>query len=246
MGDRRKVLILGGTREARELAGRLSTDARFSVVSSLAGATNNPADIAGEVRRGGFGGVSGLVDYLEANRVELLIDATHPFAATISRNATEACEAADVERLTVCRPPWRAVAGDRWIAVQDVDEAASHLPRIGGRIFLTIGRQEIDAFEACKETWFLIRTIDPPERPFVLSSCKVLSARGPFDVAAEKELFSLHGIEGVVAKNSGGSDTYAKIAAAREMSLPVIMIERPTAPTGFSVPDAEAAYTLIA
>lgn len=246
MDDRRKVLILGGTREARELALMLSADPRFSVVTSLAGATNQPAEISGEVRRGGFGGVDGLVDYLRMNRVKILVDATHPFAGNISQNAAEACKGADVERLTVLRPPWLPVLGDRWIKVSDVSEAANCLSEIGSRIFLTIGRQEIKAFEVCRDNWFLIRTIDPPEKPFALPSCEVLLARGPFEVDAEMRLFSSYGIEGVVAKNSGGSDTYAKIEAARAMNLPVVIIDRPPAPSGLTVADAEAAYQQIA
>ena len=246
MGERRKVLILGGTREARELATLLSEDARFSIVTSLAGATNHPAEIAGHVRRGGFGGAGGLADYLTASHIDLLVDATHPFAATISQNAARACNSANVERLAICRPPWFPILGDCWVDVSDVSEAAGRLSEVGSRIFLTIGRQEVDAFEVCRDTWFLIRMIDLPEKPFRLSSCEILSARGPFDVDAEMRLFREHGIEGVVAKNSGGPDTYAKIAAARELRLPVVMIERPFMPVGPSVPDAEAAYAQIA
>ncbi len=246
MGERRKVLILGGTREARELATLLSADSRFSIVTSLAGATNHPAEIAGDVRRGGFGGSDGLADYIRANKIDVLVDATHPFAATISQNAARACSSANVEQLAIRRPPWLPVSGDCWIDVSDVSEAAGRLSEIGNRIFLTIGRQEVDAFEVCRDTWFLIRTIDLPEKPFRLPSCEILSARGPFDVDGEIRLFKEHGIEGVVAKNSGGSDTYAKIAAARELRLPVVMIERPPVPAGPSVPDAETAYAHMA
>ena len=246
MVERRKVLILGGTREARELATLFSADPRFFIVTSLAGATNQPAKIAGDVRRGGFGGADGLADYLTVSDIDLLVDATHPFASTISQNAARACNIANVERLAIRRPPWFPVSGDRWINVSDVSEAAGRLSEVGSRIFLTIGRQEVDAFQICEDTWFLIRTIDLPKKPFRLSSCKILSARGPFDVDAEMRLFREHGIEGVVAKNSGGSDTYAKITAARELRLPVVMIERPSVPVGPSVPDAEAAYAHIA
>ena len=246
MVERCKVLILGGTREARELATLLSADPRFFIVTSLAGATNQPAKIAGDVRRGGFGGADGLADYLTASHIDLLVDATHPFASTISQNAARACDNANVERLAIRRPPWFPVSGDRWINVSDVSEAAGRLSEVGSRIFLTIGRQEVDAFQVCQDTWFLIRTIDLPKKPFRLSSCEILSARGPFDVDAEMRLFREHGIEGVVAKNSGGSDTYAKITAARELRLPVVLIERPPVPVGPSVPDAEAAYAHLA
>ena len=240
-----RILILGGTSEARRLAERLDGDTRFHVETSLAGATANPAEIAGDVRRGGFGGAAGLEAYISEQGIGLVVDATHPFADTISRSAVTACEKCATDRLVICRPAWETQAGDRWVCVANVAEAAARLSEYGTRVFLTIGRQEIDAFAECRDIWFLIRLIDLPTTSPSLNSFKLISDRGPFDLAAERRIIREYEIDCIVSKNSGGTDTYPKIQAAREAGIPVIMIERPEAPKVPIVDAAEAALEWI-
>ena len=236
-----KVLLLGGTSEARILAARLDSDERFTVETSLAGVTENPLPVAGESRRGGFGGTLGLVDYLRAVSVDIVIDGTHAFAATISRNAAEACDQTRTELLVVQRPSWEKTEGDHWLEVSDVPEAAESVAQRGRRVFLTIGRQDIAAFSRCRDAWFLIRSIDQPKQTTEFENYRLLQARGPFDFASEKALLETNRIDLVVSKNSGGADTYAKIEAARALALPVVMIKRPTPPNGTAVPSVDAA-----
>lgn len=241
MGKPARVLLLGGTAESRQLAGRLSQDSRFQIETSLAGATANPAPVDGAMRRGGFGGVEGLVDYLRARGIDLLIDCTHPFASTMSAHARAAAQQTGTAHLVVQRPPWRKLAGDNWVDVADIEAAAGRVESIGQRIFLTIGRQEVDAFADCRDVWFLIRLIDKPPSAPALTSFEMISARGPFDLAAERALLHEWKIDCLVSKNSGGTDTYAKIEAARELGLPVVMVARPSAPTGPATDSVEAA-----
>ena len=236
-----KVLLLGGTSEARILAARLDRDERFTVETSLAGATENPLPVAGESRRGGFGGTLGLADYLRAVSFDIVIDGTHAFAATISRNAAEACDQTRTELLVVQRPSWEKTEGDHWLEVSDVPEAAESVAQRGHRVFLTIGRQDIAAFSRCRDAWFLIRSIDQPKQTTEFEKYQLLQARGPFDFASEKALLETNRIDLIVSKNSGGADTYAKIEAARALALPVVMIRRPTPPAGTAVPSVDAA-----
>ena len=245
MVDPLRILILGGTGEARRLAGELDGDLRFHVETSLAGATANPAKIAGDVRRGGFGGAAGLEAYLSAQGIDLVVDATHPFADTISRSAVAACENSMTDRLAICRPTWESQAGDRWVSVANVDAAAACVSEYGTRVFLTIGRQEIDAFEECHDIWFLIRLIDLPVTSPSLNSFKLISDRGPFDLAADRRMFQEYEIDCIISKNSGGTDTYSKIKVAHEAGIPVIMIERPEAPKVPVVDTVEAALEWI-
>ena len=236
-----KVLLLGGTSEARMLAAHLDGDERFTVETSLAGATENPLPVEGESRRGGFGGTVGLVDYLRAVCVDIVIDGTHAFAATISRNAAEACDQTRTERLVVQRPAWEKTEGDHWLEVSDVPEAAEVVAKYGCRVFLTIGRQDIAAFSLCRDAWFLIRSIDRPKQTAEFENYQLLQARGPFDFASEKALLETNRIDLIVSKNSGGTETYAKIEAARALALPVVMIRRPAPPAGTAVPSVDAA-----
>ena len=240
-----RALILGGTGEAVALARRLAADARLSVVTSLAGRTRRPTLPPGELRRGGFGGPEGLADYLAGEAIDLVIDATHPYAAAISRHAATACAAAGVPRLRLERPPWKPQDGDRWTLVPDMAAAARAVPALGRRVFLTVGRQELAAFAALSETWFLARAIELPEGPAPLPHCILIQARGPFDEAAEADLLRKHGIDLLVSKNSGGAATYPKIAAARRLNLPVLMVARPPAPPGDSVAGEEEALAWI-
>jgi precorrin-6A/cobalt-precorrin-6A reductase len=231
-GEPARLLILGGTAEAAALAKRLAADLRLRVITSLAGRTRNPAALQGEVRTGGFGGPEGLAAYLKAEAIGLVVDATHPFAARISDNAEQACRAIGVPRLMLGRPDWQAEPGDRWTEVPSAEAAARALPNLGRRIFLSVGRQALPAFADLQETWFLVRLIDPPDDPLPLARHHLILGRGPFDEAAETALLRHHGIDVVVSKNSGGAATYGKIAAARRLGLPVVMISRPPTPGG--------------
>ena len=226
-----RVLILGGTGDAREVAA-LATAADFEAISSLAGRTRSPQLPVGSARVGGFGGARGLADYLRDEQIDLLVDATHPFADQITANAAQAAKAADVPRVLLDRPGWAPIAGDRWIHAADVDDAASKLPEFASRVFLTIGRQELAAFAHLTDIWFLYRTIDPPGDEVPRPPGLLLLDRGPFSEAEERALMVEHRIEAVVTRNSGGDDTYPKIAAARSLGLPVVVIARPPIPPG--------------
>ncbi len=241
-----KVLVLGGTAEAAALARALAEEPRVAMTTSLAGRTRAPAELPGAVRRGGFGGAQALADYLKARAVDLLVDATHPFAARISRNAAQACAAAGVPRLVLTRAPWPAREGDRWTLVPDAEAAAAALPGLGARVFLTIGRQELAAFAGLDAVWFLVRLVEPPEEPIPLEDYHLVLGRGPFSLVQETALLRAHGIEVVVSKNSGGQGAAAKIAAARALGLPVVMIERPPAPASETAESVEAALAWIA
>ncbi len=240
-----KILILGGTAEAAGLARGLSEVAGVATITSLAGRTRAPAAVPGAVRVGGFGGPEALAEYLRSEKIDLVVDATHPFAARISRNAARACEAAGVPRLLLARPPWAAQAGDTWISAADTEAAAAALPGLGQRAFLAIGRQELAAFMGLTELWFLVRLVEEPEAPPPLANYHLVLGRGPFAEAQELELLRAYGIEVVVSKNSGGAGAAAKIAAARVLELPVVMIERPPAPESETAEDVAAARAWI-
>ncbi len=246
MAEARRLLLLGGTREAVELAQALADHPGLRVITSLAGRTRNPAPLPGEVRTGGFGGAAGLARYLEGQAIDLLVDATHPFAATMAENAAAACEAVNVPRLKLSRPAWRPAAGDTWIEVASAAAAAAALPGLATRVFLTTGRQELTAFESLSEIWFLVRVIEPPEQPLPLARHEVVLGRGPFGEADEAALLRARRIDAPVTKNSGGVLTYAKLAAARKLGLPVVMIGRPGLPEGDIVHDVETAVDRIA
>lgn len=241
MPEPRRVLILGGTAEARELARRLSRQTGLEVVTSLAGVTRNPELPPGELRRGGFGGAAGLEAYLRDEAVACLVDATHPYAERISANAAAATAAAGVPRLQLLRPPWNEEPGDRWIRVRDTKEAAKRLPDLGRRVFISSGRQGIGAFRTLSAHWFLIRLIDPPEAPLPLPAYEVTPGRAPFTIEQETGLLQRHRIEVLVSKNSGGDMTYAKIAAARSLGLPVVMLDRPAPQPGPTITEPAAA-----
>jgi len=218
------VLILGGTTEARALAGVLPDG---TVISSLAGRTSSPLLPAGEVRIGGFGGVDGLVAFLRERRVDVLVDATHAFAERISANAAAAATAAGIPLLVLRRPGWTEQAGDDWRRVPDLASAAALLPRLGRRIFLTTGRQGIAAFAGLDACWFLARSVEPPAPPMP-RQLEVVLDRGPFTVEGESRLLREHRIDVLVSKDSGGSD--AKLVAARQQGIPVVLVDRPPAP----------------
>lgn len=239
----RRLLILGGTTEARRLAEgavREFSD-RLQVITSLAGRTAEPVPLAGEVRQGGFGGASGLATYLRENAIDLLIDATHPFADQISRNAAEASAATGTRRLAIVRPPWQRQPGDRWIEVPDASAAAEAVGPLGKRIWLTLGAADIEAFAALTGHWFLVRRVDSPPAPLPLRQAEILLARGPFALEDERRILAEQRIDAVVSRASGGKATIAKIDAAREAGIPVVMIVRPPPPPEPMVPSVEEA-----
>lgn len=242
-----RVLILGGTREAFQLAEQLVEAAGIEIVSSLAGRTKEPRLPKGEVRTGGFGGAAGLARYLHEAGITHLINATHPFAEQISANAITAAEAAGTPLMRLLRPAWSARPDERWIPARHAAEAAELCRREGGRIFLTVGSGELDAFASVHNAHFLVRMVDAPHT-LPLRDCRMLIARGPFWLQDELRLLAEHHIGLVVAKNSGGDATYAKIEAARRMSLPVIMIDRPPIaldPRSPTVGDVEGAVAWV-
>jgi precorrin-6A/cobalt-precorrin-6A reductase len=222
------ILILGGTTEARELAGRLASRDTVAVILSLAGRTAAPATQPVPTRRGGFGGVEGMIEYLRAARIDLLIDATHPYAVRISAHAVSAAQRTRTPILAVHRPPWTAVNGDLWTEVDDVPHAVDALGNEGSRrVFLALGRQDLEAFARAPQHHYLIRSVDPVDPPLPVPDARYILARGPFAEASDRELLRSSDIDVVVAKNSGGAATYSKIAAARSLGIPVVMIRRP-------------------
>ncbi len=245
MGEPIRVLILGGTAEASGLARGLAGNARVAAITSLAGRTRAPAAVPGAMRVGGFGGPEALADYLRREGIDLVVDATHPFAARISRNAARACDLAKLPRLLLARAAWAPQAGDNWVPVPDSEAAAAALPDLGRRVFLAIGRQELAAYAGLAEPWFLIRLVEEPETPPPLADYRLVLGRGPFAVEKEIDLLREHKIEVVVSKNSGGQGAAAKIAAARALKLPVVMIQRPPAPESETAESVEAALAWI-
>jgi precorrin-6A/cobalt-precorrin-6A reductase len=237
----RRILILGGTVEARQLAGRLAGRAGHNVTLSLAGRTAAPAAQPVPVRIGGFGGADGLASYLAAHRIDALIDATHPYAAAISANAAAAAARTATRVLALRRPPWEAVAGDRWTEVEDIAGAVSALGQAPRRVFLAIGRKDVAAFAAAPQHDYLIRSVDPIAPQLKLPRASTITARGPFSEADERDLLSQHRIEVVVSKNSGGGATYGKIAAARALGIAVVMLRRPKLPAVPNVKTVEEA-----
>ncbi|MCD2182538.1 cobalt-precorrin-6A reductase [Rhizobium sp. GN54] len=224
--DKKRILILGGTAEARELAGRLAARGDLEVTLSLAGRTLDPAPQPVPVRTGGFGGADGLAGYLAAQQIDLLVDATHPFARQISANAERAAELVETPILRLQRPGWQKVEGDRWTCVATLQDAVAALGEAPMRVFLAIGRQETHHVNAAPQHAYLVRSVDPVEPPLTVPHATYLLARGPFTVDDEIALLRDHRIDALVSKNSGGAATYAKIAAARVLGLPVVMVER--------------------
>ncbi|WP_222853381.1 cobalt-precorrin-6A reductase [Fodinicola acaciae] len=220
-----RILVLGGTGEARRLAALLQK--RYAVVSSLAGRVSNPALPVGKVRIGGFGGVEGLTVWLRDNDIDAVIDATHPFASTMTASAAEATQRLGLPFVVVRRPPWQPQPGDDWLWVDDIAAVPAVLP--GERVFLTTGRTDLAVFADLDAFWFLVRTVDPP-RPPLPKRCAVILDRGPYTVDGELALLREHRIDVLVSKNSGGELTAAKLVAARERRLPVVMVRRPPLP----------------
>ena len=238
-GSPLRVLILGGTAEASGLARLLAGEAWVAPVLSFAGRTVAPVLPPIPSRIGGFGGADGLAAYLRGEMMDLLIDATHPFAHQISINAAQAAVAAGVPRLVLQRPPWVAEPGDDWRAVADVASAAAALGDAPRHVFLTIGRQDLLPFQAAAHHFYLIRSVDPPDPALLPPRADILTGRGPFTEAADRGLMERHRIQVLVTKNSGGAD--GKLRAARALGLPVIMVDRKKPPGGETVAEPEAA-----
>jgi precorrin-6A/cobalt-precorrin-6A reductase len=232
--DQVTVLVLGGTSEARMLAADLADRPDVRVISSLAGRVRDPVLPAGEVRIGGFGGVQGLADWAVAEGVDAVVDATHPFAETISANAVAACSQAGLPLLRLARPGWQAREGDDWHYAGSPAQAAALLPALGTRVFLTTGRQGLAACAALDDLWFLIRCVDAPAGAMPARR-QLLLARGPYAREAELALMRRFEIDVLVTKDSGGSLTSGKLDAARELGIPVVIIRRADSPAGESV-----------
>lgn len=266
----RHVLILGGTTEARRLAGALATpgveadagtsagaragtgsvsgtgrgvdagagagagvgqQAPYRVTTSLAGRVAAPVLPPGETRIGGFGGPAGLAAWISAHGVTHLVDATHPFAERMSFNAAQAAALSGIPLLALRRPGWTPGPGDDWTFTDSLAEAAALLPGLGTRVFLTTGRMGLHRFAQLDDTWFLVRSVDPPGAPMP-PRLEVLLARGPFTLDDERELLARHHIDLLVTKDSGGSATAPKLTAAREAGIPVLVVRRPPVPEG--------------
>jgi precorrin-6A/cobalt-precorrin-6A reductase len=226
-----RVLVLGGTGEARRLATALVGEG-VDVLSSLAGRVADPLLPPGEVRIGGFGGAAGLTAWLQTHPVRAVVDATHPFAATMSASAAAAAESTGIPLLRLQRPGWTAEPGDDWCWVGSMEQAAAAVAGFGS-VFLTTGRQSLGAFADLRARC-LVRSVDPPEPPLPERTVVIL-ARGPFTVDEELALLREHGIEAIVTKDSGGAMTAAKLTAARVLGLPVVLVRRPPVPPGVPV-----------
>ena len=237
------ILVLGGTGEARELAGGLHA-AGTRVMTSLAGRVGRPRLPAGEVRVGGFGGPVALARWIAEHDVRAVVDATHPFARRISASAARACLLASVPLLRLERPGWSERPGDRWLWVEDLSEAA--VATAGHRVLLTTGRQGLAAFADADDAWFHVRCVDPPEPPLPRHN-ELLLDRGPYTLQGELALVDAHRIDLVVTKDSGGPLTAAKLDAARERGLAVVVVRRPPSGAGVetvTTVDAALAWAL--
>lgn len=241
MADKFNILLLGGTLEGVELNRRFAHMEGVRLITALAGVTKNPVSLEGELFSGGFGGVAGLSEFIRANDIALIMDATHPFAATISLNACKAADLSQTPLMRFVRPAWTAVSGDQWIYVADPAAAAKSLDG-WSRPFLSIGRKDLGSFAELEQKEFLVRSIEATDFDPAHSRAVFVEERGPFDEASEMALLKAHAVDVLVTKNSGGQATYGKILAARALQIPVVMIERPQEPAK----DQHASVTTLA
>jgi len=244
------LLILGGTGEARELARRVSLmiGKRVRVTTSLAGRRATTPNLAGEVHTGGFGGVQGMMAYFKDNAVDLVVDATHPSSPTISDHAATACgDARDggIPRLQLVRAEWRIPPSAQLVEVDDFMAAADYLPKFAKRVFLTTGIRGLEAFSGLKDLWFLVRLIDKPETQPALESYQVITGRPPYSLEDERAILAEHSIDALVAKNAGGSATEAKIFAAAEAGVKIVLIRRPPPEPGPTAETVDEAFAWI-
>jgi len=233
-----KILILGGTTEARELANRLVAEGH-DITTSLAGRTRDPKLPQGGIRMGRFGGIPGLAAYLNAAGIEALVDATHPYAGQISVNAVAAAGAGGVKLVRVMRPAWEPLPGQRWTIVDTMAEAARSIPT-GADVLLTTGHSGLEIFLERDDCHFIVRLIEPPEFK-VPGHAEILLSRPPYDVDSEIELMQRHGVTHLVSKNSGGRQTAGKLEAAHRLGVTVIMIGRPHYGPALEVASVDAA-----
>jgi precorrin-6A/cobalt-precorrin-6A reductase len=242
-----RLMILGGTAEAAALAA--AAIERFGdgleVISSFAGRVDGIRPPPGRIRIGGFGGAAGLAHYIKSEAIDLLVDATHPFAREISLNARLAAETTGLKRLVLWRPPWPRHPLDRWIEVDGLDGAARALFHLGRRVWLTVGAGELQPFAALADRWFLVRLVEA-KGALPLADYTLIESRGPFRLEGERALIRQHRIDVLVTKASGGAATYAKLEAAREADLPVVMVRRPLPEAGERVDTVDAALDWIA
>jgi precorrin-6A/cobalt-precorrin-6A reductase len=234
-----RVLLLGGTSEARALAARLHPD--VDVISSLAGRVPDPALPVGEVRIGGFGGADGLRAWLAESPVDAVVDATHPYASTITANAAAACAEMGMAHLLLMRPAWPP--GDAIVVRSEAEAAETVAEKRFSRIFLTTGRSGLTAFSGF-DAWFLIRAVTAPDPQVLPRRHELVLSRGPYDYADELDVMRDHGIDALVTKNSGGDMTRPKLDAAADLGVAVVMVDRPALPSGVTmvhtVDDAES------
>ncbi|MGR9173296.1 cobalt-precorrin-6A reductase [Rhizobium sp. KDH_Rht_773_N] len=243
--EKTRILILGGTGEARRLAAELATREEFDILLSLAGRTETPARQPVPVRIGGFGGADGLATFLTEGGYGLLIDATHPFAERISANAAMAAGRTGIPALALVRPEWLPEPGDHWHIVADIPAAIASLGPAPRRVFLATGRQGAHHAEVAPQHFYLVRSVDPVDPPLALADVEYILDRGPFTLEGEIELMRQYRIDAVVTKNSGGTAAYAKIEAARLLGLKVVVIARAPAAALTSVETVEAALEAI-
>ncbi|MBT5047850.1 MAG: cobalt-precorrin-6A reductase [Rhodospirillaceae bacterium] len=227
-----RILLLGGTTEAVSLATAAAREPGTEVIYSLAGRTRAPILPDCTIRKGGFGGIDGLVAYLRENRIAALIDATHPYAAQMAAHARAAADAVNIPLFKFLRPAWDEPAHTPWHHAATPAHAARIIDGNFSRVFLSSGLGDISAFAPLSEIWFLVRSIDTPDAPLPLSRYEHIAARGPFDLENETELLRHWRIEALVTRNSGGAATAAKIEAARTLAIPIVMIDRPNPPQG--------------
>ncbi len=232
--------MLGGTTEASALARKVAGDARLAPLLSLAGRTTNPQPQPIAVRIGGFGGIEGLANFLRAEAIDAVVDATHPYADQMSAHAVAACRDAGVPLASLVRPQWTRETSDDWQVVADTEAAADALGTEPRRVFLSLGRQDLHVFARAPQHHYLARLIERPDQAMLPPDLRLLQARGPFERADEERLLREERIEVLVSKNAGGTATYGKIEAARALGLPVVMIARPHKPAGIVFADVEA------
>jgi precorrin-6A/cobalt-precorrin-6A reductase len=221
----KRLLILGGTGDATKLTSEASQLSGVEIIYSLAGRTRKPSLPDCETRIGGFGGADGLAAYMNDAKIDLVIDATHPFAENMAAHAAEACTKTSIPRLKFCRTPW--VSGDiSWQSINTYAEAAAALSTMGDRVFLSIGTKDLDAFSGLSDKWFFLRAVEEPALPVPLLNHGMLLERGPFDEGHERTLMVTYQIDVLVSKNSGGTMA-AKLQAAHDLNIPIVMIEQP-------------------
>ncbi len=245
MSNAKRLLILGGTGEAAILAERAHNQypGRVEVIYSLAGRVNPARTFRATVRVGGFGGGTGLADYLTNEKIDLLIDATHPFAETISASAHDACLSTLTPRLMLVRPPWDMPSGAKYLEADDMADAARIVSGLAKRVLVTTGHSGLDALAACSETHFVIRVIEEPASPPAIESYTLIKDRPPYSLGNERALMEEHKIDALLTKQSGGKGTVAKIAVAIERGIPIIVLRRPLMEPGECVGDVEEALT---